>query len=134
MKKERPILAPAGRRLILWIGLVLLLAACLAAFLLWQNGETGTYAEVEVDGVCVARLPLTKDTEYSVPTDGGINVLVIRDGSIFMQTADCPDKTCVSSRAISRTGETIVCLPHRIVVTVKNAKQNGLLEVDAVIR
>jgi hypothetical protein len=35
-----------------------------------------------------------------------------------VEAADCPDKLCVSHREIFREGESIVCLPHRVVVTV----------------
>ena len=50
--------------------------------------------------------------------DGEFNRLVIRDGKAFMETATCPDGICVSHRPISRVGESIVCLPHRVIVKV----------------
>ena len=38
-----------------------------------------------------------------------------------MTDADCPDKLCVKTGRISKTGETIVCLPHRVVVEIIGA-------------
>ena len=57
------------------------------------------------------------DGEYSL--NGGTNTLVISGGKAYMKEANCPDKTCVRSRAISKEGERIVCLPNRIYVVVK---------------
>ena len=36
-----------------------------------------------------------------------------------MYEADCPDQICYSPEFVSKPGETIVCLPHRVVVEVK---------------
>ncbi len=38
-----------------------------------------------------------------------------------MKEADCPDKVCVGMRRISKSGETIVCLPHKLVIAIVNA-------------
>ena len=45
--------------------------------------------------------------------------LADKDGSVTVQDADCPDKICEKHRAINRTGETIICLPHKLVVEIK---------------
>ena len=47
------------------------------------------------------------------------NTLEIRDGCADMTDADCPDKICVNQKAVSRPGETIVCLPNKVVVEVE---------------
>ena len=47
------------------------------------------------------------------------NILVIKDGRADMTDADCPDRICVNHRPVSQEGETIVCLPHKVVVEVK---------------
>ena len=47
-----------------------------------------------------------------------LNRLVSRDGKVFVETATCPDGICVSHRAIFRNGESIICLPHSVVITV----------------
>ena len=45
-------------------------------------------------------------------------ILVIKDGQAYMQEADCPNQICVHHSAISHKGETIVCLPNRIIIEV----------------
>ena len=44
--------------------------------------------------------------------------MVISDGKVRVDLADCPDGICVAHRPIFRDGESIVCLPNRVVVTV----------------
>lgn len=48
----------------------------------------------------------------------GVNRLSVRDGQIACVYADCPDQICVKHGYIGLQTETIVCLPHRMIVTV----------------
>lgn len=53
-----------------------------------------------------------------IPGKIGKCILVISDGKADMESADCPNQICVHHSAISHTGETIVCLPNRVVIEV----------------
>ena len=44
--------------------------------------------------------------------------VVIEDGCVWVTDANCPDKTCEHSGKISRAGQSIVCLPNGVTVTV----------------
>ena len=80
---------------------------------------------VEVDRQIIGTYSLAIDRVVDITTaDGEMNRLVIRDGKAFMESATCPDGVCVSHRPISREGETIVCLPHKVVVTVIGGNEN----------
>ena len=52
----------------------------------------------------------------------GHNKVVIAGGEVWMESADCPDKLCVGQGRISRSGQTIICLPNRVMVTIKGGK------------
>ena len=58
-----------------------------------------------------------------IDTGRGSNTLVIEDGAVSVTQADCPDKVCVAQGAIRYNGETIVCLPNRVVVEVTGAEE-----------
>lgn len=91
------------------------------------NGEV----EVAVDGEVVMTLPLSEDTEVAIEgVDGGENLLVIQDGTAKIESASCPDGICVRHYAISRDGESIICLPNRVVVTIRGGEKG---DVDAVV-
>lgn len=95
----------------------LLLAAALV-WLLVRPGGAGGWAVVTVDGEETARYPL--DVERTVTLGGdAYNVLRISGGTAAIIEANCGDHTCVRTGAVSREGETIVCLPHRLVVRIE---------------
>ena len=109
--------------------ILVLLVVSGAAFALRElTAGHGAEAVVTVDGVETMRLPLAEDTEVLLGEGDATNLLVIKDGRASVTEASCPDKVCVHTGEISRTGETIVCLPHKLVVSIEGSEQ----EVDAV--
>jgi hypothetical protein len=48
-----------------------------------------------------------------------------------MTQADCPDKLCVHQKAISATGETIVCLPNKVVVEIAGETEDAEFDTIA---
>ena len=97
---------------------LLLLAAALFVFHFAAPKKAGAAAKITVDNQTVATLPLSKDTTYKVETAAGYNLVVVENGRAFVREADCKNQICVKSRAIARAGESIVCLPHKMTVTV----------------
>lgn len=107
---------------------VLLLAAALL-YLAVRSGEAGGWAVVTVDGAEVGRYRLTEDRTVVIGEDD-YNILEISGGGAAVTEANCGDHTCVRMGRISRAGETIVCLPHRLVVEIVG----GEAAADAVAR
>lgn len=95
-----------------------LLAALLLLLGLFLLPARGGAVQVTVDGEIVATLPLSEDTTFVIDGVGGENTLVILDGEATVTVADCPDGVCVRHRSISRAGQSILCLPHKVAVTV----------------
>ena len=97
----------------------------LAVWLLRGEGDT---VVVEVDGKVFGTYALDVDRTVEIRTgDGGeeLNLLVIEGGRARVETATCPDGICAAHRPISREGESIVCLPHKVVITVKSSGGDG---------
>ena len=88
--------------------------AILAVFLLTK--EEGASVKVELNGTVVGTYALSVDGEYSL--NGGTNVLTVKGGVAYMTYSNCPDHTCENTGKVSHVGETIVCLPNKITVTV----------------
>ncbi len=115
----------------LWLlSALLLLAAALFVFHFAAPKTAGAAAKITVDNKTVATLPLSHDTTYRVETAAGYNLVVIEDGRAFVREADCKNHICQKSRAVSRAGESIVCLPHKMKVTVVG---DGSSAVDFVV-
>lgn len=106
----------------------IILAAAAAAFagglLLLQNWRTRTLVPGDVviyqEKEKTASYPLNKDIQIElVGADGGRNRLMIRSGQAWIEEADCPDGLCVRQGKIEKSGQSIICLPHRLVVTIE---------------
>lgn len=93
-----------------------LLVICAAAgVLMFALSPSPQYVSVKVGGEEVCRLPLDTDTIYPI-ADG--NTIEIAGGRVRMIAADCPDKICMHTGAISESGQSIVCAPNRVVVSI----------------
>lgn len=84
----------------------------------------GAFVEVTVDGKIQNVYPLDEDGEYRIETDAFINTIQIKDGMVFMKEANCPDKLCVKQGKITKDGQSIICLPHRMVVRVVSEQED----------
>ena len=99
---------------------ILAVVAVGAAVLFLLSGE-GSAVRVEVDGTVMGTYPLSVDRKVEIITgENGeeLNLLVIKDGKAIISTATCPDGICAAHKPISREGESIICLPHKVIVTV----------------
>lgn len=114
------------------IAVVAAAVGILIFFLYGLNSNSGSYVQIEVDGKVTQVLPLDTDTEYEIETvNDGANTIEIKDGKAKMIYANCPDGICTNHKEINRNGESIICLPHKVVVTVVNDYSSGD-DIDAV--
>lgn len=100
-----------------------LLLLALAGFGVWTlTRSRGEMVVVTVNGERWATYPLAEDREVFIPAFEGTgegNLLVIRDGEVRIASADCRDQICVRHAPIGHVDDAIVCLPHRVVITVE---------------
>ncbi|MBQ2266044.1 MAG: NusG domain II-containing protein [Clostridia bacterium] len=113
-----------NRNDIILIGAILLIAVVGLVYLFLFRGR-GDTVKVTVDGKAYASYSLSEDRVEDIHTGESseqLNRLVIRNGKAFVETATCRDGICSSHRPIFRDGESIVCLPNRVVITVISDK------------
>lgn len=107
------------------IGIFLIAIAFMLMF--WKIGSVDVGSvTVTMNGELVGTYSLKKNQEIPI---GETNYLVIEDGHADMIKADCPDQICVNHKSISKNGETIVCLPNKVIVEVVGGEE---ADVDAV--
>ena len=114
------------KRLDLFIITGALLAAGIVFLILQLTAEDGAVVEVVEDGEVIAEFSLDEDITYEIVTDSGTNTLVIEGGAASVTDADCADKICVNHAAISKDGESIICLPHKIMVRISGGEETDL--------
>ena len=110
---------------------VVLAAAALLFFIYIFTRKEGARVVVRVDGKESGSFSLDEDREVTLAGVGGTNVLVISGGIARVTEADCPDKLCVHQGSIRYSGQSIVCLPHRLTVEVAGG---DAAEIDAVAK
>lgn len=99
--------------------LALLAAGAVLAAAVLLTGHRGAQVQVRVDGRDAGSYSLlTNRTVTIAGYNGGTNLLVIENGTARVEEASCPDGLCVNTGSISRTGQSIVCLPNRVVVEI----------------
>lgn len=109
----------------------IVLALGIAGFFMikYMNRENGGTLTVTVGGEVYETYDLSEDQEVSLDMEGWHNRFEIRDGSVSMIEADCPDQYCVNHAPIDKVNETIVCLPHRVVLEITGGSEER--DVDA---
>lgn len=96
---------------------VLLVAASVFGYNL-THSESGAYVEIAKDGKVTHVIQLQKNQTVTIDDHGQHNVIEIKDGQVRMVDANCRDQLCVHTAPISTVSRAIVCLPHRVSITI----------------
>lgn len=76
------------------------------------------FALIKIDGVIIRELDLTEEKTFVIESGGGKNIVEIKSGAVSVIAADCPDKICIRRGAIKNIGETIACVPHKLLIEI----------------
>lgn len=79
-------------------------------------------AEIYLNGELLKTVSLDEDCEFTIECDNGYNIIKIDNHSLQISAADCPDKVCVNTGAISGGAIPIVCLPHKLEIHIVNGE------------
>ncbi len=90
---------------------------------------------IRKDQQVVQRIQLKKTTaekKLLVPVaDGEIAIAYDKDGAKVL-SSPCPDKVCIHQGKITHSGQTIACVPEKVLITITtDAKEN---DHDAILR
>ena len=95
---------------------ILLLASCAGSFFLMGRGPNSNTAQIVSDGQIIRTVDLRMEQEFTVAgSNGGYNVVTVKDGRIAVTDASCPDHYCMH-RGFCSGGAAIVCLPNKLVI------------------
>ncbi|MGG5379175.1 hypothetical protein IGI49_000585 [Enterococcus sp. AZ071] len=87
-----------------------------------QAAANSLEAVLRIDGEEIRRFDLVEDqktfTYQYEDTDGDYNIIEVTDQKIRVKEASCRDQVCVRRGWIEKKGETIVCLPHKLVIEI----------------
>lgn len=83
------------------------------------TGKKGNTVKVVVAGKIYGEYSLNVNKTVEIKSDRGHNILVIEDGEAYVREASCPDGVCSSHKPINIVGESIICLPNQVVVSIE---------------
>ena len=107
--------------------IVSLLVVGIIALVIWHfiYSVDGKYVTIEQRDNLIGIYPLNVDKEIEIEHRGEVvNKIVIEDGYCYMEEAECPDHLCIKQGKVNKSGQTIVCLPNRVIVTVVDSNNS----------
>ena len=111
---------------------ILLVVAALGWFIkdfLWQD-NANKHLVIKVDTEVFAAIPLDSSNEQNeipikLPDNNYVHVVIEKD-KVWVEDASCPDKVCVKTGIITKSGQSIVCLPNKTVVYIEGAEKTDI--------
>ena len=104
--------------------ILIIMALTLSAAGAWaysaRPAEVGEYAEIYYNSELIKTVDMTEHTEMEFVLPQNENVVFHTDGNgrIRFERSDCPDKICVHSGWLWRSGEVAACLPNGFVLKI----------------
>lgn len=88
------------------------------------NDSSSKKVVITVDGIIFKEVELKENTnlDIDVNTQYGNNEVHIENGEVHMHESDCKDKICMKMGKISLSGDSIICLPNRLMVKIVEDK------------
>ncbi|MDD6978919.1 MAG: NusG domain II-containing protein [Firmicutes bacterium] len=102
---------------------ILIIMGLAVSYYLSFGTVAGNTLEITSQGRVFGIYSLYENRTVVIETPAGhFNKVRIQDGCAFVTDADCPGKDCINSHRISKCGETILCLPNKLVLKIKGGK------------
>ncbi|MBN2168389.1 MAG: NusG domain II-containing protein [Actinobacteria bacterium] len=84
-----------------------------------ESGTRADFAIVEVGGKESVRIVLGEngqDRIFEIKGFAGTSKIEVKNGRVRMLESACPDKLCIGMGWAEETGDSIVCVPNRVVI------------------
>ena len=109
------------------LGVILVFCALVSiGMIVYNKQEPGVRVVVTVDGKKYGSYPLNRDAVVEIEGKIGVNTMEIKDGSVRMIEAVCPDLYCVQHEPVYANGEKIICLPGTIILEIVGGEESEL--------
>lgn len=112
------------------LGAALLIVALCLFLVVNKLEKPGGMVTVKKEDKVIGVYSLDKDAEYEIKSFYGSNTLVIKDGKAWVKDSTCPDHLCENKGKVSKLGDTIICLPNAVFITITEGEAS---ELDAVV-
>jgi hypothetical protein len=123
LKEAKPAAGTGMTRRSIIVGVGLLAAALIAqaGITLFGTLRKGQSAQITDGDGNIHEIPLNTNERKEITTALGTNTVEVADGQIRIVEASCANKDCIHQGAIGKPGQTIVCLPNRLVIRIEDS-------------
>lgn len=101
-----------------------------AIIYMYNSSDKGTYAYIYQNDKIVKTIDISNiDRPYRITMendDGGYNIIEVRQGSIGVVEASCPDELCMNMGFIDNSLMPVTCLPNHLVIKIIDEKPDEL--------
>ena len=114
------------------IAVLLIMSAGTYAYKLAFKGKD-KIAVIKADGKVVKTINLSKlkgTEKFDIKEGDHFNTILVEKDKISIIDADCPDKVCIKTGWISDAGESIVCLPNKLIVSIEGGEASNKVPTD----
>ena len=98
------------------LALLVLLCAALFIGLFFPRGNASSFTVTTPDGV--KTYSLSREQSFEVQSNGVTLTVTVGGGAVSVTSSTCPDHICEQTGKISRRGQSIVCIPARVVIEI----------------
>ena len=102
---------------------ILLLAVGIWIYPHLKSDDEEKVCKISVNGEIVEEIPLSRDVEVKI--DGCI--VKVEKGEVFVTDSTCPDKVCERTGKISKSGESVICVPNHISLEISGERENDVI-------
>lgn len=88
-------------------------------FFIFDFNNSQKYLLVTINNNLVEKYKLNEDGEYTIESDYGYNKICISSNSAYVVESDCDNKICINTGVIKNSGDTICCLPHKLLIYIE---------------
>ncbi|MGK4060093.1 NusG domain II-containing protein [Loigolactobacillus coryniformis] len=94
-----------------------------------NNTKPIIYAEISIDKKVIKKIKLSKKTPHKLftlhPHSGEYNIIEVDGTRIRDKEDNTPDQIAVNTGWISKPGQQSICLPHRLIITIKSSNKSA---------
>lgn len=90
------------------------------------SADSGVVAVISINGKEVKRVNLSDKNNHETftlyPKKGQYNIIEVKDGRIRVKEDNSPDQIAVKTGWISKPGQTSICLPHKVIISIESSE------------
>lgn len=102
-----------------------------------KQEDSTVVAVISINGEEVKQIELSPETENKeftfYPADGQYNIIEVDETKIRNKEDNSPDQIAVKTGWISKPGETSICLPHKLIIEIRQLNSDKKSEEEIIV-